>query len=78
MLPVQGAWVQLLVGELRPYITWCSQKIKYRKDDGDDIGIEHGLREYADSRDVCRRKNQVLMTAWMLVVDGDVTVKHNS
>ena len=35
-----------------PHVIWCSQKIKYRKDDDDDIGIEHGLREYADFRDV--------------------------
>ena len=35
-----------------PHVIWCSEKIKYRKDDDDDIGIEHGLREYADSRDV--------------------------
>ena len=35
-----------------PHVIWCSQKIKYRKDDDVDIGIEHGLREYTDSRDV--------------------------
>ena len=31
MLPLQGTWVQSLVGELRPPKVWCSQKKKKKK-----------------------------------------------